>query len=472
MSIRYNWSPVGTMGNLAAQGGLAEYAKAEQNRAFDAARQEDQQQFQAMQQAAQYQQQAALANQAAQQQSARDWRNMQADAFQNAQRQAMQYWQQQNLADRQMFNQGAIDMRLQDRQNWDWQRQGAAGIEQSLQKQMSDFGKMKFTDAGRAKYRDLMKNFNAVQSMRSQAPPEAYAAKLREFSERLNGAGLDSDVTPPPEASTKPLIGPDGKPTGAYLVQHPDGKTTVFQPRADEKTQPFDFSSPEAVGQQMQQRIWTDPQTGARWFLDEKAKPTVQLDAKTEQKGSLDDAYKKITDQIKLRSAIRDDLSERKTTINADGKADIHIPTDQEVDEEMKRQLDLNGPPSNDAEFVRKELKKSPGALARFDSLSRAEQNEQARKVRSAIQGQFMDAMGGLHSTPADQRTGFMGDNYSQYQDRMTRAPQEQPDRRKQLEQVALEDGRNVFVTSSQEDYDALQPGDWYEKQGKLYRKK
>ncbi len=400
--IQYDHSPVAAIGGLAVRGGLAEYAKKQQERAFDAARQEDQQNFQSAQAIFDAQRQAALQEQAARNQAMRDWQNNQAQAFQDAQRGAQHYWQQQQLNDRQREQQGAIDMRMQDRQNWDWQRQGAAGIEQSLMSQLSEFGKTKLTAGGQAKYRDMMKNLNAVQAMRATVPPEQYAAKLLEFSNRLNTSGLEADVMAAPEPVAKPLLDSDGKPTGSYTIMGPDGRFQVHEPRAEkEKAEQIDWSNPDAVDQRMNSRIWTDKKTGKRWYLDDKGSPSKPLDdsSGTDNPINVDDRALK---DLKFEQEVFKSLWEAmpkvaETTGTGDQKVtkmvDPPPPSREAVQAEMQRRRQAV-PEHKDVMQMREMLKSDPAAYQAFDALGPEGRMAQAKKARQILENEWLQRMG------------------------------------------------------------------------------
>lgn len=399
MSIQYDWSPVGTMGNLAVRGGLAEYAKKQQERAFDAARQEDQQNFQAAQAAAQAQRQAALQEQQARQQAMRDWQNQQAQAFRNAQDGALQYQRQQSLVDRQREMQGAVDMRQQDRQNWDWQREGADGIEKSLMSQLSEFGKLKLTPGGQLKYRDAMKNLNAIQAGRANASPQAYAAKLTEFSNRLNSSGLESDIMENPRPVAEPLLDSTGKPTGSYTIMDPSGKVQIHQPREAEKEEQLpDFSSPDAQEQYIRQRIIRG-RDGREYKVGPKGDLTPLPPPKDGENEAVD-VHKKWKERME-----EEELAERRILASrpkvkkmSDGQwtgsyEDPAPATPEEIQKFIQDGLSAI-PEHRDVMQMRDMLKADKASLLKFDSLTREQREAEAKKARQLLQNQALELMG------------------------------------------------------------------------------
>jgi hypothetical protein len=505
MPIRYQYSPVGTMGNLAAQGGLAEYAKAQQARAFEAAQQEDDQNFRQAQALQQMMQQQALQQQAAQNAAAQDWRHMQQSAFNQAQQAAQQDWRQQAMFDRQRQAQGAIDMRLQDRQNFAWQAGGVDEIERDMNRQLSELGKARLSPAGRAKYMGLMKNFNALRAgrLKDNPPLNVYGTRLQEFADSLASSGIEADVAARPRPEMEPVLDPDGKPTGAFWIHHPEGKSEVFQPKKDEAA-PIDFSSPEETNKRMEGRIWKDKITGQRWYLDDKGKPSVKLEDSDPASKKEETSFERIKKLAEMRKIAADEISRAHgPAVKGDPDSGPYIPPQEEIDAWIEDQEEQQLSAKPDVEFLRDQLKKNPGALARFNRLKPEEQQEQAKKVRKTIEDQFRSMMGGgnvpmnpwqQYGQPepsAVRRDKLLGQGMSRQQ-AAGGQPVEPPPMQDEgaffehgaqpvqmpgapiegIQQVQLDTGEVAYVTRSEDDYNRLPKDAVYMKNGRRYQKK
>jgi hypothetical protein len=387
MGIKYDLSPVGAIGNLAIQGGLAEYAKTQQDRKFRA----DAAQFEAAQRAAQQASQQAFAAQQAERAreaaAAQNWQNFQQNAFLRAQGNAQNAWNQQAQFDRQRMAQGAVDMRQAERQKFAWQAGGAEDTERDLMRQLSEIGKQRLTPAGRTKYTKLMQSFNAMRANRTKLNPpmDKYGEMLETFANDLAGSGLESDIQPMPKPLVEPLATPDGKPTGAYTITEPNGHSQVWEQKAKET--PLDLSTPEKIQDHLKTTIQDLPGVGKVWVNPKTGEPKPVKDAKEV------DPYEQLKKRFEVQQKAADLISKMRS---ADDEGGI---TPEQIRSAIEEAEDDEAP---ELRQVIEDLKKiSPNKAKEFEKLSWADRK---KRVKQAMENPNLDLLQGIQDVDPRQQ--------------------------------------------------------------------
>lgn len=418
MSISIDTSPVGTMGGLALYAGQGQYAQKQQARNDQIAQQIAQQQMQA----AEMQQRAQQADQDRMFRANQAWQDRQAHAFQQAQQNAAQYNQQQMLADRQRASQGAIDDRLDQRQNWQWQEQGADALENQIKLQQASMAKMapKMAPEGMQKYKELSGKLRAIQAHRATTPPELYANELAKWQDEFDRSGVSEMITETPaldaDWAAKNYFGPMVKDENGRMVPkdvsfytQPDGKVTHIVAKPDkEKIAPPDLSTPEAQGKYIKSRIIKD-ENGREWIHNPRTDALTPAPASKETDPELEmiqesDAKQKIANELDLTQPYKNDSEGNPTKIR-------EPVTAKQIDDEYQKRLErIRGkkaaasiPESDDVEFLRKTFAESPQASARFEALTREEREAEAEKARKALTKQFTEKLRAMRDDQSTQ---------------------------------------------------------------------